>query len=340
MEKLLSIIIPTYNMEKYLDRCLTSLILKDDGLMKQLEVIVVIDGAKDRSSEIAHKYENTHPETFRVIDKENGNYGSCINRGLKESCGIFLKILDADDYYETDGLAELLRNLKDCDADLCVTNYITIDDNEVMSGHIKVPKKYCEGIQKSENIKWGIDTDDLLFSMHAFCVRKKILTEHDYYQQEGISYTDTEFNYFCLLYSETISFMDIDVYKYLIGREGQTISPEASIKHADNYLKVARRLLDDYVSRTNSISLSRKNNIVIPIKKILSCFFNTELLAKNKEDINKAGVKELIEKCECSGIDIRSFDYHKLKYVYFYNKFGLSFNWINHLIGSIKGIRR
>ena len=86
MNKTLTIIIPSYNMEKYLDRCLSSLII-DDGLMDLLEALIINDGSKDRTSEIGHQYETKYPGTFRVIDKENGHYGSCINRGLTEAKG-------------------------------------------------------------------------------------------------------------------------------------------------------------------------------------------------------------------------------------------------------------
>lgn len=110
MENILSIIIPTYNMEKYLDKCLASLIIEDKELMRQLEVLVVIDGAKDRSSEIAHTYQNRFADTFRVIDKENGNYGSCINRGLKEATGRYVKVLDADDYLILQTSKFILKN--------------------------------------------------------------------------------------------------------------------------------------------------------------------------------------------------------------------------------------
>ena len=96
MEKVLSIIIPTYNMENYLHKCLDSLLVEDKNLRDALEVLVIIDGSKDRSSEIGHEYEEKYPGVFRVIDKENGNYGSCINRGLKEATGKYVKILDAN----------------------------------------------------------------------------------------------------------------------------------------------------------------------------------------------------------------------------------------------------
>ena len=90
MNKILTIIIPTYNMEKYLRRCLDSLIIDEEG-MKQLEVLVFNDGSKDSSSQIAHEYQDKYPDTYRVIDKNNGNYGSCINIGLKEAKGKYVK---------------------------------------------------------------------------------------------------------------------------------------------------------------------------------------------------------------------------------------------------------
>lgn len=97
MDKILTIIIPTYNMEKYLRHCLDSLIVPN---MDKVEVLMINDGSKDSSSAIGHEYQNRYPKTFRVIDKENGNYGSCINRGLKEATGKYVKVLDADDSFD------------------------------------------------------------------------------------------------------------------------------------------------------------------------------------------------------------------------------------------------
>ena len=92
MDKILTVIIPTYIMEDYLRYCLDSLLIKEN--FKQLEVLIINDGSKDSSSAIGHEYEQLYPEVFRVIDKENGNYGSCINRGLKEAKGKYVKILE------------------------------------------------------------------------------------------------------------------------------------------------------------------------------------------------------------------------------------------------------
>jgi glycosyltransferase involved in cell wall biosynthesis len=98
-----------YNMEQYIDQCLSSLIIGEG--MEDLEVLVINDGSRDSSLSLARKYEQQYPQTYRVIDKENGNYGSCINRGLAECTGRYVRVLDADDYLETSNLAEFVRFL-------------------------------------------------------------------------------------------------------------------------------------------------------------------------------------------------------------------------------------
>lgn len=98
MDKILTVVIPTYNMERYLRYCLDSLCVGRGS--DALEVLVINDGSTDSSSAIAHEYEQKSPGIFRVIDKENGNYGSCVNRGLTEAKGKYIKILDADDSFD------------------------------------------------------------------------------------------------------------------------------------------------------------------------------------------------------------------------------------------------
>ena len=125
MAKLLTIIIPTYNMEKYLRRCIDSLLVSEEN-RASLEVLVVNDGSRDASSAIGHEYEANYPQAIRVIDKDNGNYGSCINRGLKETTGKYVRILDADDYYLTENLNQFISMLKDTDADLLLTDMVSV----------------------------------------------------------------------------------------------------------------------------------------------------------------------------------------------------------------------
>ena len=119
MEKALTVIVPTYNMERYLGECLASMVTERSPEL--LEVVVVNDGSTDGSSAIAHRFAEQHPTLFKVIDKENGHYGSCINEALKYATGKYFRPLDADDWVNTDSLIKLLEKLSTCTADLVIT---------------------------------------------------------------------------------------------------------------------------------------------------------------------------------------------------------------------------
>ena len=124
MEKLLSIIIPSYNMEQLLPRCLDSLI--GSGVEDAFEAIVVNDGSTDDTLQVAQSYRDAHPDCIRIIDKPNGNYGSTINAAMPQACGKYVKILDADDTFRPDSLASFVKALSGIDADMVVTHFTQI----------------------------------------------------------------------------------------------------------------------------------------------------------------------------------------------------------------------
>ena len=135
MEKILTIVIPTYNMESYLRKCLDSLIIDDKDLFERLEVLVINDGSKDASSAIAHEYQDKYPHVIRVIDKENGHYGSCVNQGLKEASGVYFRILDADDWFDTETFTNFISLLLTLDVDLVVTDFIFVNSLGKVTGN-------------------------------------------------------------------------------------------------------------------------------------------------------------------------------------------------------------
>lgn len=118
MEKLLTIVIPAYNMEKYLYRCLDSIIV--ESVMDKVQVLVINDGSKDRTSEIAHEYADKYPHYITAVDKENGNYGSCMNVGLSLAEGKYFRSLDADDWFNTNNYEKFVEELERTDADMLV----------------------------------------------------------------------------------------------------------------------------------------------------------------------------------------------------------------------------
>lgn len=271
MEKILSVIVPTYNMEKYLDRCLTSLIV-EDSLMDDLEVIVVNDGSKDSSSQIAHSYEAKYPYTFIVVDKENGNYGSCVNKGIDIASGRYFRILDADDWFDNSSFSKYLLLLKNNQSDIVVTHYSTYySDGMIEKSEYRHPKELYR--------LYNLFELDLFPSewlgMHRVTFRTELLRQIGLRLQCGISYTDLEFCYFPMKEAQTVVFTDINLYQYCAFREGQTTSKSSRIKSLSHFEKVARRLVTDYVS-------SPSNKVMpylrVPITSILHPFYCTAIV--------------------------------------------------------------
>lgn len=245
MEKILTLIIPTYNMERYLGRCLNSLILSCEE-MEKLEVLIINDGSKDASSCIAHEYETQYPQTFRVIDKENGNYGSCVNRGLKEMTGKYVKILDADDFFENESLPMFLNRLEQVDADLVLTDMAELyeDGKEIRKGYLFEPEQILNSNYLASN-----DFIDKI-NMHSVTYRGKIFTTANYNQTEGISYTDQEWIFYPMVAVNSIVYYPLLIYKYMLDRQGQTMSIENETKNVSHKIIISEKMIDYVVSTT------------------------------------------------------------------------------------------
>lgn len=234
--KILTVIVPSYNMEAYLPKCLGSLIIDDKELLQTLEVIVVNDGSKDSTSEIAHAFEAKYPGVFRVIDKANGNYGSCINVALPVAEGKFIKVLDADDSFDILGFPRFLRYLDGCDADLVISDCDVVDENGNVSEH----RTYDFPTDKMFSLKEFGATSRYL-SMHAYTYRTKMVQTVGYRQLEGVSYSDSEWILLPLVGVKKIAYCPETIYRYLRGRAGQTMEAK---QIARNFWMLARLALD------------------------------------------------------------------------------------------------
>lgn len=273
--KLLSIIIPTYNMEALLARCLDSLLaINSEEQLAALEVLVVNDGSKDRSLEIATAYAQKYTSSVRVIDKVNGNYGSCINAGMSLATGKYVRILDADDWYDTDALAQLLDQLKKSDADLLLTDY-----SRVFAEGKKL--RFGYEIPPSQLLDATILSDPNFYTkamMHAFTFKRELFELMGSYKQtEGISYTDQEWIFYPLEYVKTVVYFPLDVYQYFIGREGQTMDPEVERKKVGDKVLITRRMLT-YFCRFESEQSPFRRYIEYRLERMIMQVYKTYLL--------------------------------------------------------------
>ena len=241
MDKILTIVIPTYNMEKYLTKCLDSLIVSEDN-MHVLEVLIVNDGSKDKSSEIGRSYVMKYPDTFRVIDKENGNYGSCVNRGLLEAKGKYIKILDADDNFKNENFDNYVSFLKTTDVDMVVSDYDIVDEKGaiIKSVSFDLPQEGTTSLN-------SLTTEDSPYIWHqAVAYKTENLRRIGYKQTEGISYTDEEWVFKPMVTVHKLSYFPHTIYLYLRGREGQTYDPIVFRKTFKNIYTVTRSVTDYY----------------------------------------------------------------------------------------------
>ncbi len=248
--KILSIIIPSYNMEAYLPKCLGSLIIDDKDLLQKLDVIVVNDGSKDRTSEIAHEFEANYPGVFRVIDKSNGNYGSCINVALPKAVGKYVRILDADDSFDPIGFQRYLSFIGSVDVDLILSDTENVDDKTGVVISKTVYDCNNEDVLRIEDV---LDRFNYL-NMNTIAYRASIFREFQYKQTEGISYTDTQWSIVPLVFVETVRYCPITVYRYSTNRDGQTMGKQTVMK---NYWMMVRAALDAtrmYVAVRESLS--------------------------------------------------------------------------------------
>ena len=273
-QKLLSIIVPTYNMENYLPKCLDSLVNAKDALPK-MEILIINDGSKDTSSRIAHKYQFQYPDSVIIIDKENGNYGSCVNRGLKEATGKYIKVLDADDWFLTQNLKQYIDVLATQDVDLVLTDFdiITPDGKVVNKVRYDYPKNIALDIElycsKQEFMK---------MQMHAVTYRTSMLKNIGYHQSEGISYTDVEWIFEPMSHVKSFCYAGIAVYQYLIGREGQTMDPNQMNKHIEHTLKGMYAIFDAYIRRASGCGESMRRYMQAKMNIRLGSLYSRSLL--------------------------------------------------------------
>lgn len=240
MKKVISIIIPTYNMEKYLDKCLSSLLVNG---MERVEIIVVNDGSSDGSLAIAQTYAVKYPESFVVIDKKNGNYGSCINEGLHCATGKYIKILDADDSFYTANFEEMVMMLENLDVDLFLTDFVRVYSHKEKRASLRFPSNVIMDFTKEclQSIK-------LLGSiwMHNITYKRENLINIKYQQSEGIFYTDNEWKFKPMVTVKSAYYWEKSIYRYILDREGQSVDDNVKIKHIEDDILVTVRIIKDF----------------------------------------------------------------------------------------------
>lgn len=293
--KILSIIVPSYNMEAYLPKCLGSLVIDDRELFEKLDVIVVNDGSKDRTSGIAHEFEAKYPGVFRVIDKVNGQYGSCINAALKIATGTFVKILDADDWFDTEEFGRFLWRICQLEKehpsryDLIISLFDTVDpDGNIIRKNRWPYDNQCE--LKFSDLKSQFGK---IYLYHV-AYRLKNLKAIEYRQTEGIYYTDMEWITIPMSTVGNVYFTPFVVYKYLVGREGQSVNPKMRQAHASAYVKILMNCAEQYSRHGIEWGESSREYVKVQLMQMAALAYSFPVYYSQIKDARKSilGIRE------------------------------------------------
>lgn len=276
MKKILSIIVPAYNMEEYLPKCLGSLVIEEGELLQKLDIIVVNDGSQDHTSAVAHGFEADYPGVFRVIDKINGHYGSCVNTALPLAAGIYVKVLDADDYVSKQAFAKFCRLVEqecqkgDNGADLLVSNYqrVAVDGTliEVFDYDLAEEHGYYT-LDEYTNVNER-------FTIHSVVYRTEMVRKMNYHQTEGINYTDTEWIIEPMTRVRRFLFQKAPVTCYLVGRQGQSTNSLLFARNFQQVADVTAGLVERFDSRSKSCIASARGYYHDQIAAMLRMVYN------------------------------------------------------------------
>ncbi len=244
--KYLTLVVPCYNSEAYMERCVDSLLAGGSDV----EIIIVDDGSTDWTGEIADNYARNYPDIVKVVHKENGGHGSGVNTGMALACGLYFKVVDSDDWLDERAYIRLLAQIKAfCKAgpqeaeeempDLFVCNYV-YDHCEEGTSHTVDFKKVFPTERLCTWDEMGHFSVSQYLVMHALVYRTELLHKSGLRLPEHTFYVDNLFAVKPLVYVEKIYYMDLDLYHYYLGRDDQSVNENVLMKRIDQHIKVTK----------------------------------------------------------------------------------------------------
>ena len=256
--KLLSIAIPCYNSAAYMRRCIDSLLPGGEDV----EIMIVNDGSTDDTLHIAEEYRERFPSMIKVIDKKNGGHGSAVNAGIKNATGLFYKVVDSDDWVNQSAYMQILGVLKEIirdgkSLDMMISNFVDEKDGEER----KKVMKYHHALPQNQIFTWK-DVKHFhvgqYILMHSVIYRTNLLRECGLELPEHTFYVDNIFVFNPLPYVKTMYYLDVNFYRYYIGRTDQSVNEQVMIRRIDQQIKVNKLMVDYYVEEMPRIHANVK----------------------------------------------------------------------------------
>ena len=275
--KLLSIVVPCYNSENYMRHCVDTLLLGGEDV----EILIVNDGSADGTAAIADEYAQKYPTIVKAIHKENGGHGSGVNAGIAAARGLYFKVVDSDDWVDEDSYIAILCFLNNIvregeDLDLLLSNYVYEKEGARRKYVMKI-----KGLPRNRFLTWKEVRRIRKYHyilMHSVIYRTQLLRDCGLKLPEHTFYVDNIYVFEPLPFVKRMYYLDVDFYRYFIGRDDQSVNEKVMIRRIDQQLRVNRRMAD-YYTQTEIPDKACRNymfNYLEMITTISSTLLNVE----------------------------------------------------------------
>ena len=288
--KYISFAIPCYNSAAYMANAIESILVAGEDV----EIIVVNDGSKDETPEIARQYAEKYPTIVKAVNKENGGHGDAVNSGLDHATGVYFKVVDSDDWVDQEALFKLLEVVKGFvdngqQVDMVVSNYVY---EKVGMEHKKVIH-YRNVLPQDKIFTWdemGHFHLDQYILMHSVLYRTELLQLCQLRLPKHTFYVDNIYVYYPLPHVRSLYYLDVDFYRYYIGREDQSVNEKVMIGRIDQQIYVTKTMIDMYhLGKISSVKLRKYMINYLAIMMTVSSI----LCIRSKDGENLKKKKEL-----------------------------------------------
>ena len=244
--KILSIAVPCYNSQEYMRKCIDSLL--EGG--EDVEILVVDDGSSDETAQIADEYAEKYPTIVKAIHQENGGHGEAVNTGIRNASGIYFKVVDSDDWVQKEAYLEILSTLSmfvkgSYTVDMLISNFVY----EKQGARRKKIMQYKNCFPEKEVFTWdkvGRLPKGKYLLMHSLIYRTKLLHDCQLKLPKHTFYVDNLFAFEPLPYVKNMYYLNVNFYRYYIGRQDQSVNEKVMIGRIDQQIKVNKMMIDDY----------------------------------------------------------------------------------------------
>ena len=290
--KLLSVAVPCYNSQEYMKNCIDSLLEGQD----LVEIIIVDDGSKDNTAAIADEYAAKYPDIVKAVHQENGGHGEAVNTGLRNATGLYFKVVDSDDWVNKEAYLAILDKLREITGgpqtlDMMISNFIY----EKQGAKRKKVMRYKSYMPENKIFTWkemGRMPVGKYILMHSVIYRTGLLRDCGLELPKHTFYVDNLFVYQPLPHVQTMYYMDVNFYRYFIGREDQSVHEDVMIRRIDQQLFVNRIMIDTIAGAKNIEKNIRRYmlrylDIIMAVSSIMLIRSGTEENLNKKKDLWK-----------------------------------------------------